>query len=104
MDTLSTLTSNRASITLPFVLLGTDDNDTLVGSVPGSTISGLGGNDDLQGIGAGNVISAGVGNDTLLGGDGTGNVLSKEATHSRSQQRGNFRIPVSSLVTGANPF
>ncbi|HEY9605227.1 MAG TPA: calcium-binding protein [Allocoleopsis sp.] len=79
MDTLSTLTSNRASITLPFVLLGTDGNDTLVGSVPGSTISGLGGNDDLQGIGAGNVISGGAGNDTLIGGDGAGNVLSGDA-------------------------
>lgn len=79
MDTQLTLNSNRASITLPFILLGTDSNDTLVGSVPGNIISGLGGNDYLQGIGAGNVISGGVGNDILLGGDGAGNVLSGDA-------------------------
>jgi Ca2+-binding RTX toxin-like protein len=79
MDTLSTLTSNRPSITLPFLLLGTDGNDTLVGSAPGNIISGLGGNDYLQGIGAGNVVSGGTGNDSLLGGDGAGNVLSGDA-------------------------
>jgi Ca2+-binding RTX toxin-like protein len=75
-----TLNSNPAFITLPFIFIGTDGNDTLVGSAQGdSIISGLGGDDSLQGIGAGNVISAGVGNDTLIGGDGGGNVLSGDA-------------------------
>lgn len=80
MATQLTLDSNSAFITLPFIFIGTDSNDTLLGSPQGgSIISSLGGDDSLQGIDAGNVISGGFGNDSLLGGDGGGNVLSGDA-------------------------
>jgi Ca2+-binding RTX toxin-like protein len=80
MATQLTLDSNPASITLPFVFIGTDGNDTLVGSAQGgNVISGMGGDDSLQGVGVGNVISGGIGNDTLIGGDGGGDVMSGDA-------------------------
>jgi len=50
--------------------IGTDGNDTFVGTAENEYISGGGGNDSLMGGGGDDYIQGGADTDTLLGGDG----------------------------------
>ena len=49
------------------VIDGTDDPDTLTGTVAAETINGLGGDDDIEGDGGADTISGGEGNDVIQG-------------------------------------
>src|SRR5262249_14944584 len=49
---------------------GTSGNDTIVGRLDGSSISGLAGNDHLTGMGANDTLNGGPGDDVPNGGAG----------------------------------
>ena len=55
-----------------FAIVGTDDDDTLVGDGTSNTIYGGAGDDTLSGNVGGDWLYGGAGNDTIYGGDGDG--------------------------------
>jgi Ca2+-binding RTX toxin-like protein len=52
----------------PNTIIGTENNDVLVGGNPKEIIAGLGGNDTLSGAGQDDTLFGGTGNDRLFGG------------------------------------
>lgn len=57
------------------LITGTNQNDTLLGTLEDDTISGGNGDDSLDGLGGNDQLLGGNGNDTLQGGDGNDTLL-----------------------------
>lgn len=57
---------------------GTENEDTIIGTIVGETISALGDNDIIQGNGGPDVIYGGKGNDNIQGGEGSDTLFGED--------------------------
>ncbi len=70
-------------------IVGTDQNETLKGTVGADIICGLGGNDKLFGLPGNDIVDGGKGNDVLRGGHGNDRLIALDGNDKLFGQPGN---------------
>jgi Ca2+-binding RTX toxin-like protein len=73
-------------------IVGTDQSETLKGTVGADIICGLGGNDKLFGLPGDDIVDGGKGNDTLRGGHGNDRLIALDGNDKLFGQPGNDKL------------